>query len=186
MKTGLKLGAALAVIVLAGGLAACSKEETQAPASEKAAETPKTVYGSWGVDTTQGDLAVRPGDDFARYANGKWLDTFEIPADLPGYVSFTKLSLDAEDDIKAIVEELGAKPSEKGSLEQQVGGFYKSWMDEAAVEALGATFPATGRPERRKCAKPALPSSPCASASSAISTSAWRCSPGSATICELR
>lgn len=139
MKTSLNLGAALAALMLAGGLAACSKEETQPPVSEKAtAQAPKTVYGSWGVDTTQGDPATRPGDDFARYANGKWLDTFEIPADLPGYVSFTKLSLDAEDDIKAIVEELGAKQSEKGSLEQKVGGFYKSWMDEAAVEEIGA------------------------------------------------
>ncbi len=137
MKASLKLGAALAAIALATSLAACAKKDKAAD-SQIEVEAPKTAYGTWGVDTTQGDPAVRPGDDFARYANGKWLDTFEIPADLPGYVSFTKLRLDAEGDVRAIIEELAAKDSAPGSLEQKVGGYYKTWMDEAAVNAAGA------------------------------------------------
>ena len=31
--------------------------------------------GTWGVDLTTRDTTVKPGDDFYRYANGKWLDT---------------------------------------------------------------------------------------------------------------
>ncbi len=138
MKRSLKLGAAVAAIVLATSLAGCARKDKPADPQSGSAEAPKTVYGSWGVDTTQGDPATRPGDDFARYANGKWLDNFEIPADLPGYVSFTKLRLDAEGDVRAIVEELGAEQSRQGSLEQKVGGYFRTWMDEAGVEAAGA------------------------------------------------
>jgi endothelin-converting enzyme/putative endopeptidase len=143
MKRKLQLGVALTAILLAGGLVACSKSEKGADATVKVeapAEkpAPKTAYGSWGVDTSQGDPSVRAGDDFARYANGKWLDTFEIPADLPGFASFTKLRLDAEADVKAIVEELAAKESAPNTLEQKVGGFFKSWMDTGKLDGLGA------------------------------------------------
>ena len=40
--------------------------------------------GTWGVDLTTRDTSVKPGDDFYRYANGKWLDTFEIPGGFAG------------------------------------------------------------------------------------------------------
>ncbi len=138
MKNSLRLSVALAALALAASVGACAKKEPTGEPQAEAAAAPKPYYGTWGVDTAQGDPAVAPGDDFARYANGKWLDTFEIPADLAGYVSFTKLRLDAEADVRAIVEEVAAKDSPKGSLEQKVGGFFKSWMDEATVNALGA------------------------------------------------
>lgn len=139
MKTSLKFTAAIAALVAATAIGACAKKpETEKSAADAVAEAAKTAYGTWGVDITQGDPAIRPGDDFARYANGKWLDTFEIPADLPGFVSFTKLRLDAEDDVKAIVEEVAAKSSEPGSLEQKVGDYFKSWMDAGKANALGA------------------------------------------------
>lgn len=138
MQKSLKLGIALGALVVVGGLAACSKFGNSEGSGKVVSEELKPAYGTWGVDTTQGDPSVKSGDDFARYANGKWLDTFEIPADLPGYVSFTKLRLDAEADIKAIVEELASKEAPKGSLDQQVGGFYKSWMDTAKLDELGA------------------------------------------------
>ncbi|MEZ5918064.1 MAG: M13 family metallopeptidase [Parvularculaceae bacterium] len=146
MKPQLKLGAALVALAAFGAISACSQK--QDATADTAAATPaapeadtaaaKPVFGDWGIDLAQRDQTVAPGDDFARYVNGAWLDSFVIPADLPGYVSFTMLRLEAEDDIKAIVEELAAKDSAKGSLEQKVGDFYKSWMDVDAVNAAGA------------------------------------------------
>ncbi len=137
MKNGLKLGVALIALASTGLVASCGKKEAT-DAAKVETPAPKAEYGSWGVDTTQGDPATKPGDDFARYANGKWLDTFEIPADLPGFVSFTKLRLDAEADVKAIIEELAAKKSAPGSLEQKVGGFFKTFMDTGKLDQLGA------------------------------------------------
>lgn len=139
MKSRFKVSVAAGALIVAVAIGACTKKTpTDTATSAVTVEAPKTAYGTWGVDTTKGDPAVRPGDDFARYANGKWLDTFEIPADLPGFVSFTKLRLDAEGDVKAIVEEVAAKQSEPGSLEQKVGGYFKSWMDLEKANALGA------------------------------------------------
>ena len=57
-------------------------------------------FGAWGVDLSARDESVAPGDDFNRYANGRWLDTFEIPTDLSSYGSFIELRLDAEEDVR--------------------------------------------------------------------------------------
>ncbi len=137
MKTTLKLGAALLALAAVGAIAGCTKKADKAEAAKAAAESTKAELGAFGLEPDQGDPATKPGDDFARYANGKWLDTFEIPTDLPGYVSFTKLRLDAEADVKAIIEDLAAKSQAPGSVEQKVGSFYKSWMDVEKVEADG-------------------------------------------------
>jgi endothelin-converting enzyme/putative endopeptidase len=134
MKKALMIGAAMAAAFAVAAVPGCGRKSGTTAEKHQA----QTVYGDWGVDLSQRDMTVAPGDDFARYANGKWLDTFEIPADLPGYVSFTKLRLDAEADVRAIVEELAQKESAPGSLEQKVGDFFKSWMDEAKANELGA------------------------------------------------
>ena len=34
------------------------------------------VMGAFGIDTAQMDTSVKPGDDFFKYVNGKWLATF--------------------------------------------------------------------------------------------------------------
>ena len=138
MKTKLKLGAALAGLVLAGAIGACAQKDAPKSGTEAVAEAPKPVIGAWGIDLAAQDAAVKPGDDFHRFANGTWLKTFEMPADLSAWSSFTKLRLEAEADVRAIVEELAAKSSAPGSLEQKVGGFYKSWMDTAGLDELGA------------------------------------------------
>jgi endothelin-converting enzyme/putative endopeptidase len=139
MNSGLKLGAAMAALLAATAIVGCArKDAAKSPEPEQSAEAPKPTFGAFGVDTSQGDPSVKPGDSFARYANGKWLDTFQIPADLSGFTGFTQLRLDAESDIREIVEELGAKQSQKGSLEQKVGDFFKSWMNESKIDAAGA------------------------------------------------
>ena len=135
--------ALLALLVGCSGRSPDPSEGATAAASSSgappsaAAASPR--FGRWGIDTTQGDPATRPGDDFARYANGRWLDTFEIPADLPSFVSFTQLRLEAEADVHAIVEELAATQSAPGSVEQKVGDYFRSWINVSAADAAGAT-----------------------------------------------
>ena len=34
-----------------------------------------------GIDLSNMNKEIRPQDDFFRYVNGLWLDSFEIPAD---------------------------------------------------------------------------------------------------------
>ena len=72
--------AALAGILAVVFVASCSQEP-----EKPAAPPPKPAYGSFGVDLTQMDTSVRPGDDFYRYVNGKWTDTAQIPPDKSYY-----------------------------------------------------------------------------------------------------
>ncbi len=54
------------------------------------------------------DTSVKPGDDFYRYVNGKWLDSFQIPADRASYGTGTVVFEKTEADLHAILDELAA------------------------------------------------------------------------------
>ena len=103
------------------------------PASLNAA---KPVYGSWGYDASAMDRSVKPGDDFWAYVNGNWDKTTQIAPDRSSAGPFITLSDQAERDVRAIVEELANDPN-RSTLGQQVGDFYGSFMDQAAIEAAG-------------------------------------------------
>src|SRR6185312_16340133 len=103
------------------------------------AEPAPLKYGAWGFDLTAMDKSTRPGDDFFRYANGAWLDRTPIPPDKPG-ISLRLYESDlAEARLHAIMEDAAAKAGhEPTSVEGKVGAFYKAFMDEPRIEALGA------------------------------------------------
>lgn len=85
------------------------------------------------------DPAIRPQDDLFGHINGRWLDTTEIPADRSSWGGFVILADRAEEDVRALIEELAQSPSARGSNAQKIGDLYASFMDEERVEELGAT-----------------------------------------------
>ncbi|HEX4641651.1 MAG TPA: M13 family metallopeptidase N-terminal domain-containing protein, partial [Chthoniobacterales bacterium] len=100
----------------------------------------KPQYGAWGFDTEGADLKTKPGDDFFRYANGAWLDRVQIPADKPGYSLRLAMTDLTEQRLHDLMEESAKKTEPKpATIEGKVGAFYKSFMDEAAVEKAGAS-----------------------------------------------
>ncbi|WP_171807404.1 M13 family metallopeptidase [Corallococcus exiguus] len=111
---------------------------TPAPAPAAPA-APKPHFGSFGVDTPGMDTSVAPGDDFYRYVNGKWADTSEIPPDRSSFGMFTRLAEDATKQTRDLLEAAGKSDAPAGSEERKLGDFYASFMDEAAIEAKGAT-----------------------------------------------
>jgi putative endopeptidase len=111
-----------------------------APAPAPAAPAaPKPFYGSFGVDTPGMDTTVAPGDDFYRYVNGKWSDTTEIPPDRSGFGMFTRLAEDAAKDTRELLEAVAKSDAAPGSEARKLGDLYATYMDEAAIEAKGAT-----------------------------------------------
>jgi putative endopeptidase len=90
--------------------------------------------GSYGFDSKGMDPKVTPGTSFFRYANGTWLATTPIPEDKSNYGMFTALQDRAEARTKEII--LTASGPE-GSNARKIADFYKSFMDEAAIEAAG-------------------------------------------------
>jgi putative endopeptidase len=104
-----------------------------------AADAPKPQYGAWGLDTAGMDKATKPGDDFFRFANGAWLDKTPIPGDKPGVSLRLAMTDRTEGRLHDMMEAAAAKtPHQPSDLEGKVGAFYKAFMDEAHVNALGA------------------------------------------------
>jgi putative endopeptidase len=97
----------------------------------------KPVYGDWGYNPTAMDASVKPGDDFWAYVNGMWDKNTQIAPDRASAGPFVTLSDKSEKDVHEIVEQLAADPN-RDHLGQQVGDFYSSFVDTAAIEAAGA------------------------------------------------
>jgi len=115
-------------------LAACaplaSTAGSAAETSTATATDGRVRFGSWGVDLGSRDLGVRPGDDFERYASGKWMDATEIPADKSQNGVGSELNDRNQGQLRSIV--MGAPK------DSQLGAFYASYMDEARLEQLDA------------------------------------------------
>jgi putative endopeptidase len=92
-----------------------------------------------GIDRAQFDAAVRPQDDLFRHVNGAWLANTPLPPDRASYGTLTELSDRAEANLHTLVDGLVAQKARRaGAPEQQIADLYASFMDEAAVNRLGA------------------------------------------------
>ena len=100
----------------------------------------KPQYGSWGFDLAGADRSVKPGDDFFRFANGKWINATQIPPDKPSYSLRLAMSDLIEKRLHEMMETsaMMTKPESPPSLSTKVGLYYRSFMDEAAVQKVGA------------------------------------------------
>jgi putative endopeptidase len=97
-------------------------------AAALAATPAKPVYGAWGVDLTNRDTLVAPGADFDRYVNGAWEAKTQIPPDQSAAgVTYDIYNL-SQDQLRALIETAPAT--------SQIGGLYKSFINEAQVEAV--------------------------------------------------
>jgi putative endopeptidase len=121
------LGAPLALLAL--GAAAPGGEGT----------TPEAHLRLDWMDTT-----VSPSVDFYRYANGTWQAQNPIPPEYGRWGTFDVLRRHTQEVVRGILERAAAEQeAPAGSIEQKIGDFYASGMDEAAIEAAGLT-PLTG------------------------------------------
>jgi predicted metalloendopeptidase len=104
---------------------------------------PVGPIGRSGVVVDNMDSSVRPQDDLFRYANGRWLDRTEIPADNASWGTFDEVNQRTLDQLHAILDESRAHAPAPGSAERIAGDFYASFMDEATIERRGVAVIAT-------------------------------------------
>ena len=89
-----------------------------------------------GIDMSQIEPKVRPQDDLSGYVNGKWFATTEIPPDKPAYSAGSKIYDDTQLQFRGIFDGNDAQAHPPGAP-QRIGDLYRSFMDEARLEALG-------------------------------------------------
>jgi putative endopeptidase len=121
-------------------MAVCSMSRQGASAAGSAGATAL----SSGVETQYVDASTRPQDDLYRYLNGKWLDSFQIPADKAVYGAFAFIDDETQEQLHTIVDALpqagatgvGAAPQGDPDA-QKIADLYASFMNEARLETLG-------------------------------------------------
>ena len=99
------------------------------------------AQGTHGIVVANMDRSVKPGDDFFRYANGDWIKRTEIPPD-SGYVAVGGWSNDNSTELTrkqtaGLIEEAVKANAPAGSNTRKIADFYRSFMDEAAIEVKG-------------------------------------------------
>jgi predicted metalloendopeptidase len=83
------------------------------------------------------DTSVKPGDDFYKYAGGKWMAENKIPSDKTKWGMFDALREESNVAVHKILDEVAATKHEKGTTAQKVGDFYASYLDTDAIEKKG-------------------------------------------------
>jgi putative endopeptidase len=99
--------------------------------------------GTWGFDLSGRDTSTTPGKDFFQYANGTYEKTMVIPADRVSYGAFDSLNELSQARLHVLLDKTAANTAEteaqgKGGEQGKVGALYRSFMDEAKVNTLGA------------------------------------------------
>jgi putative endopeptidase len=95
--------------------------------------------GQKGVQTSDIDRAADPCTDFFQYANGKWRADNPIPPSMVRWSRRWQAGEDAKEQLKGILDEVSKRTDwPRGSVEQLIGDYYGSCMDETRINKLGA------------------------------------------------
>lgn len=84
------------------------------------------------------DVNVSPSQNFYAYANGGWRKQNSIPPEYSSWGTFRILHENAQKTIhQMLIQAADDKTVKPGSIEQKVGDFYYSGMDEPSINKLG-------------------------------------------------
>jgi endothelin-converting enzyme/putative endopeptidase len=90
------------------------------------------------LDVSAMDKTVDPCVDFYTYSCGGWMKKNPIPPDQSSWSAYGKLGDENLAQLRGILEEAAKANAPRGSVNQKIGDYYASCMDEAAIEKLGA------------------------------------------------
>ncbi len=92
---------------------------------------------SSGIDKSNLDLTIKPGDDFYRYAAGNWMKTHPLDAEHTENGAFIDLHEKSQKQIQELILGFANKPQVKGSLGQKIGSLYALKMDSVRLNKEG-------------------------------------------------
>lgn len=92
---------------------------------------------SSGFDTSRLDRDANACDDFFQFANGTWLKNTQIPASQSSWGSFSILQESNREVLRGILEKAAEQRAADGTSLRLIGDYYRSCMNEAAIEKEG-------------------------------------------------
>lgn len=90
-----------------------------------------------GIVVADMDRSVKPGDNFFEYANGAWLKRTEIPGDRANVSVFAGMADVSNERTRKLIESAALAKGTAGSGTRKIADLYKSYIDEAGIEAKG-------------------------------------------------
>ncbi|HEX7914712.1 M13 family metallopeptidase [Rudaea sp.] len=89
------------------------------------------------LDPASLDAKFKPCEDFYDHVNSKWLAANPIPGDRTRWGTFDELRENSLKAQRKLIEDPAIAAAARGTIEQKLGDFYASGMDEATIEKAG-------------------------------------------------
>lgn len=124
----------LLLAAITSSMAACNSQSTSEQVATDSTKVP-------AYDLSSIDSSYKPCDDFDDFANGNWKKNNPIPSTESRWGAFNILDKENKEvRLKGIIAEITQQTElKKGTEEQQIADYYKSFLDTATIEKLGIT-----------------------------------------------
>ena len=100
--------------------------------------TKKETVQKGGIQMANLDTTANPRADFYQYACGGWMKANPLTDEYSRFGSFDQLAENNREQLKTLVDSLGAQKNEPGSVAQKIADIYNMKMDSVRRNELGA------------------------------------------------